>query len=276
MTYRTYHQVTGEDRSQLGAQVQAQRDRVTERLSSVRRIVAVMSGKGGVGKSYVTSWLARAIAPESQVGVLDADLRSPTVARLLGARGPLRVSESGVEPSIGEDGIAVVSMDLLLDEGRPLQWRSSTGDSFAWRGLLEAGALREFLSDVVWGALDLLLVDLPPGTDGVTDLYELVPSLAGVLAVTIPSDEARRSVARSLRAAQESAIPVLGVIENMSGYHCPGCADVQPLFDGSAGQSLADEFAVPLLGRLPFRPHGDGPGQEALASTVQAVLGRAS
>jgi Mrp family chromosome partitioning ATPase len=79
-----------------------------------------------------------------------------------------------------------------------------------------------------------------------------------------------------LRAAQESAIPVLGVIENMSGYHCPGCADVQPLFDGSAGQSLADEFAVPLLGRLPFRPHGDGPGREALASTVQAVLGRAS
>ncbi len=276
MTYRTYHQVTGDDRSQLGAQVQAQRDRVIERLQSVGRIVAVMSGKGGVGKSYVTSWLARAAAPESKVGVLDADLRSPTVARLLGASGPLKVSESGVEPSIAEDGIAVVSMDLLLDEGHPLQWRSSTGDSFAWRGLLEAGALREFLSDVVWGALDLLLVDLPPGTDGVTDLYELVPSLAGVLAVTIPSDEARRSVARSLRAAQDSAMPVLGVVENMSGYHCPGCADVQPLFDGSAGQSLADEFGIPLLGRLPFRPRGEGPGQEALASTVRAVLGGAS
>lgn len=136
--------------------------------------------------------------------------------------------------------------------------------------------MREFLSDVAWGSLDLLLVDLPPGTDGVTDLYDLVPSLAGIIAVTIPSDEARRSVARSLRAARDTDVPILGVIENMSGYRCPGCASVQPLFDGAAGQALADEFGVPLLGRLPFCPHGDGPGQEALASTVQAVLGRAS
>ncbi len=276
MTYRTYHQVTGEDRSQLGAQVAAQRDRVTERLQGVHRIVAVMSGKGGVGKSYLTSWLARAVASTSRVGVLDADLRSPTVARLLKASGPLRVGESGVEPSIAVDGIAVFSTDLLLDEGRPLQWRSSAGEPSVWRGLLEVGALREFLSDVVWGELDLLLVDLPPGTDGVTDLYDLVPSLAGIIAVTIPSDEARRSVSRSLRAAQGADIPILGVIENMSGYHCPGCARVQPLFDGAAGQALADEFAVPLLGCLPFRPHGDGPGPEALAPMVRAVLGRAS
>lgn len=276
MTYRTYNQVTGEDRSQLGAQVQAQRDRVTERLQTVGRVVAVMSGKGGVGKSYLTSWLARAVASTSRVGVLDADLRSPTVARLLGARGPLRVGESGIEPSIAADGIAVFSTDLLLDEGRPLQWRSSAGDPAVWRGLLEVGALREFLSDVAWGSLDLLLVDLPPGTDGVTDLYDLVPSLAGIIAVTIPSDEARRSVARALRAAQDVDVPILGVIENMSGYHCPGCDRVQPLFDGAAGQSLADEFGVPLLCRLPFRPHGDGPGPEALAPMVRAVLGRVS
>ncbi len=276
MTYRTYNQVTGEDRSQLGAQVQAQRDRVTERLQTVGRVVAVMSGKGGVGKSYLTSWLARAVASTSRVGVLDADLRSPTVARLLGARGPLRVGESGIEPSIAADGIAVFSTDLLLDEGRPLQWRSSAGDPAVWRGLLEVGALREFLSDVAWGSLDLLLVDLPPGTDGVTDLYDLVPSLAGIIAVTIPSDEARRSVARALRAAQDVDVTILGVIENMSGYHCPGCDRVQPLFDGAAGQSLADEFGVPLLGRLPFRPHGDGPGPEALAPMVRAVLGRVS
>lgn len=273
MTYRTYHQVAGEDRSQLGAQVQAQRDRVTERLRAIGRIVAVMSGKGGVGKSYVTSWLARAAAATCRVGVLDADLQSPTVAGLLEASGPLRIGESGIEPSIAADGISVFSTDLLLDEGRPLQWRSPVGDPFAWRGLLEAGALREFLSDVAWGSLDLLLVDLPPGNDGMTDLYQLVPSLAGILAVTIPSDEARRSVARSLRAAQGSDMPILGVVENMSGYHCPGCERVQPLFDGAAGQSLADEFGVPLLGCLPFRPNGDGPEPEALAPVVGTVIG---
>ena len=275
VTYRTYHQVTGEDRSRAGVQVKAQHDRVTERLEAVRRVVAVMSGKGGVGKSYVTSWLARAAAATVRVGVLDADLRSPTVARLLGAKGPLRVAESGVEPSIAADGIAVFSTDLLLDEGQPLRWRSSVGAPFVWRGVLEAGALREFLSDVAWGSLDLLLVDLPPGGDCVTDLYQLVPSLAGILAVTIPSDEAQHSVARSLRAAQGSDTPILGVIENMSGYRCPGCAGVQPLFAGAAGQTLADEFAVPLLARLPFRPLGDGPGPEALAPAIRAVLGKA-
>lgn len=276
MTYRTYHQVAGEDRSQLGAQVKAQRDRVAQRLATVGRVVAVMSGKGGVGKSYVTSWLARAAATTDRVGVLDADLRSPTVSRLLGASGPLRVGEHGVEPSITAEGISVVSTDLLLDEGRPLQWRSSAGDPFTWRGLLEAGALREFLSDVAWGSLDLLLVDLPPGTDGMTDLYQLVPSLAGVVAVTIPSDEARRSVTRSLKAAQASDMPILGVVENMSGYHCPGCDRIQPLFDGAAGQALADEFAVPLLGRVPFHPRGQGPELEVMANAVRAVVGGAS
>lgn len=272
MTYRTYHQLADQDRSQLGAQVEAQRHRVAERLRHVRRVVAVMSGKGGVGKSYLTSWLARAAAVDNLVGVLDADLRSPTVARLLGASGSLRVDEDGVAPIITAESIAVFSTDLMLEEGRPLRWRSAVGDEFAWRGLLEAGAMREFLSDVAWGELDLLLVDLPPGADGVTDLRQLVPGMSGVIAVTIPSEEAERSVVRSIRVAQDAGVPVLGVVENMSGYRCPDCGQVKPLFAGSAGETLAGQFDIPLLGRWPFRPAG-GPTAEELAPAVRAVLG---
>jgi ATP-binding protein involved in chromosome partitioning len=186
------------------------------------------------------------------VGVLDADLRSPTVARMLAAVGPLQITAQGVEPALGRDGVKVVSTDLLLDEGRPLGWREPTAERFVWRGVLEAGALREFLSDVVWGPLDLLLVDLPPGADGVIDLHALVPALTGALVVTIPSDESGRSVGRTMRSATEAGIPLLGVIENMSGYRCADCAGTGRLFTGDAGGRLAEEFGVPLLARLPF------------------------
>ena len=276
MSYRTYHDVTGPDRSQLGAQVGAQRERVNDRLRDVRRVVAVMSGKGGVGKSYVTSHLARAMAGGLDVGVLDADLRGPTVSRLLAASGPLRVSASGVEPSLTAEGIKVVSTDLLLDEGRPLQWKEPRHERFVWRGVLEAGALREFLGDVMWGSLDLLLIDLPPGSDGVIDLYELVPGLTGILAVTIPSDESRRSVARSMRAAREAGIPILGVIENMSGTRCQACGHEERLFEGDAGNSLAEEFAVPLLARVPFAPMGTQPSHERWEGAIQVCRGESS
>jgi len=276
VNYRTYHDVTGSDRSQLGAQVGAQRERVTERLRDVKRIVAVMSGKGGVGKSYVTGHLARVLAGGLDVGVLDADLRGPTVSRLLAARGPLRVSAAGVEPSLTVDGIKVVSTDLLLEEGQPLAWNDPGGDQFVWRGILEAGALREFLADVVWGALDILLIDLPPGADGVTDLFDLVPGLTGILAVTIPSDESRRSVARSLRAAQEAGIPILGIVENMSGTRCRGCGREEQLFEGDAGTALADEFAVPLVAQVPFAPVGTQASAEDWAGAVSACRGESS
>ena len=256
MSLRTYFQVSGADSSRLAEQVAAQRAQVRERLRSVRRVVAVMSGKGGVGKSFVTASLARAAVrrwPDG-VGVLDADLRSPTVARLLGAAGPLRVTEAGVSPAMGADGVRVMSTEFLLDAGRPLAWREPDTERFVWRGTLEAGVLREFLGDVVWGELELLLVDLPPGADGVADLAALVPGLTGALAVTIPSDEARRSVGRALRAAAEAGIRLLGVIENMAGYHCADCGRTGPLFTGDAGADLAAEFGVPLLARLPFVP----------------------
>jgi ATP-binding protein involved in chromosome partitioning len=250
---------------------------VQERLRGVARVVAIMSGKGGVGKSYVTAAIARGLIRRmpGAVGVLDADLASPTTGRLLDAHGPLRVDEEGVHPARGSDDIVVCSMDLLLDDGAPLAWREPSSERFVWRGTLEAGALREFLADVVWGELDVLLIDLPPGTDRLDDLTELVPTLAGAIAVTIPSEESRRSVERAMRRAAQAGVPLLGVVENMSGYACAGCGGIGRLYEGSAGAVLADTFGIPLLYQLPFLPSERASGVDlldALAAACLAVL----
>ncbi len=273
VTFRTYFDVAGDDRSGLAGQVGAQRARVADRLRDVRRVVAVLSGKGGVGKSYVAAGLARAAAgrwPDA-VGVVDADLRSPTVARLLAVRGPLAVSDAGVAPARGVDGVRVMSTDLLLDSGRPLAWREPETERFIWRGALEAGVLREFLGDVAWGQLELLLVDLPPGADGVADLRALVPTLTGAVVVTIPTEESERSVARAMRAATDAGIRLLGVVENMSGQRCGVCGAAVPLFPGDAGARLADAFGIPLLVRLPFDGRADAVAGAALAPVLDAV-----
>jgi len=257
MSYRSYFDVTGPDRSALGEQVGRQRARVIERLREVKRVVAVVSGKGGVGKSYVTAALARAIAQRAApVGVLDADLQSPTVARLLGARGPLRVADDAVHPALGTGNVRVVSTDLLLDDGRPLTWRSTAGEAHVWRGAAETGVLREFLADVAWGALDVLLIDMPPDAGRLADLATLVHDKLVAIAVTIPSDESARSVQRALTAARDAGVTILGVVENMSGYACATCDTIGPLFSGNAGARLSAAFDVPLLAQLPFAPTG--------------------
>src|SRR5690242_13413703 len=178
VTFRTYRDVVGADESGIADQVGAQRARVRRQLRSVRHVVAVMSGKGGVGKSFVTAALARASAARwpHRIGVLDADLRSPTVARLLEATGPLTVADSGVRPATGAMGVRVMSTEFLLESGRPLVWHEPETDQFVWRGVLETTVLREFLGDVLWGDLELLLVDLPPGADGVLTCERSFPS----------------------------------------------------------------------------------------------------
>jgi ATP-binding protein involved in chromosome partitioning len=271
--YRAYAELAGEDRSRLAGQIAEQRRRLDARLATVRRVVAVASGKGGVGKSHVTALLARAAAvrlPDA-VGVLDADLRGPTVARMLGASGPVRVDDAGVHPAGGDRGIRVFSTDLLLPEDGPLRWREPEHGRHLWRGALDAAALREFLADVAWGRLELLLVDLAPGADRLEDLLELVPALAGVVFVTLPSEESRRAVARAMRVALAGAAPVLGVVENMSGSVCACCGARGPLFPGDAGARLAAEFDRPLLARLPFR--ADGHDAAELAVLADALMG---
>ncbi len=248
LNIRTYHDLTDPDRSDLLGQVVAQRARVAERLRPVGRVIAVMSGKGGVGKSFVTSHLARAFARQGrQIGVLDADLNGPTVARLLDAAGPLDVGPDGVHPRTGADGVRCVSMAHLVRDGQPLAFKGPEAESFIWRGTLEASALRELLSDVVWGDLDALLLDLPPGMQRFLELCDLLPAPPAVLTVTIPTPESGDAVRRAMRAAVDRGAPLLGVIENMSG----------PPFTGTAGADLAQEFSVPLLAKMPWHPTPD-------------------
>jgi ATP-binding protein involved in chromosome partitioning len=281
---RTYHEVGGDDRSGLTSQVNAQRDRVAARLATVRHVAAVMSGKGGVGKSFVTAGLATALAREGRrIGVLDGDLHAPTAARMLDtAPGRLVVHADGVSPAAASFGVHVMSSDLLLAEGAPLRWRDPGHERFVWRGALEAGMLREFLADVAWGRLDLLLVDLPPGTDRLEALVELVPGLAGVVVVTIPSEASFRAVRRAVEAARGHGVPVLGVVENMAGYRCARCDVPGPLFEGDAGERLAQETGSAVLSRVPFDPRIQaavdkgalGAAADALAPAAGALYAR--
>ncbi len=252
--HRTYADLSSKDVSGLGEQMSAQTRRLAERLSGVRSCVAIMSGKGGVGKSLVSAALAAAMSRLGlRVGLLDADLVSPTAARLSGLSEPtLAVSEFGIEPPVSEAGVRVMSMDLLLESGSPLAWREPDADSFVWRGAQERGALREFLSDVQWGELDLLLLDLPPGTQRLVDLFELVPNLSGAVVVTIPTSASAAAVQRSIVLAQARGIPLLGIVETMAGYACDGCGEVGDLFPGDAAERLSARYSVPVLARIPF------------------------
>lgn len=252
---RTYHELD-EAPSDLPDQIAAQNARVEARLASISRVVAVMSGKGGVGKSLISALFATALVRRgARVGLLDADLNGPSAARLFGAQAaPLVDGSDGLEPAVSPAGIRYMSMALLLEPDRALIWKDAADAGFVWRGAQERGAVREFLADVAWGRLDTLLVDLPPGTQRLAELHALVPDLTGAVAVTIPSAASRDAVARSLDLARRRGIPVHGVIENMSGARCGACGALGPLHAGSAGEDLAGRFGVPLLTRLPFDP----------------------
>src|SRR5206468_4332415 len=153
LNIRTYHELTEADQSGLPEQIAAQRRRVADRLATVRRVVAVLSGKGGVGKSLVTAGVARALARTGRAGGV--------------------VGDNAIEPVVSSEGIRCSSMAMLLEEGQPLAFRGPEAEGHVWRGTLEAGALREFLADVAWGSLDELLVDLPPGVQRFTELIGL-------------------------------------------------------------------------------------------------------
>jgi ATP-binding protein involved in chromosome partitioning len=287
---RGYGDIAGDGGSNVAGQVAAQQARLRARLRPVRATVAVVSGKGGVGKSSLTANLAAALAVQGrQVGVLDADLNGPSMAKMLGVRGQsLRITDDGVLPALSGQGIRVVSMDLLLPaDDSPVVWMASTQtDAHTWRGSMEGTALREFLADSAWGALDVLLLDLPPGADRLTTVADLIPALGGAVVVTIPSEVSHLVVRRSLTLARERGVRLLGLVENMAGYVCPGCGTVGPLFEGPGGEATAAQHGIPFLGRVPFDPrlaaaadrgrpfvldHGDTPAGRALAE-VAAVL----
>ena len=236
-------------------QVVDQGRRLRERLDGVGRVVAVASGKGGVGKSAVSANVAAALAARgAAVGALDADLNGPSLARMLGASGRLARGEGGAEPGLGVAGVKVVSMDLLLPEDAPLRWRGPQEHGFAWQSVLETGALRELLADVDWGSLDVLVLDLPPGTDKLARLFDLVDTPDVVLLVTTPSEAARHVVKKSVRFVVEAGAERVGLVTNMASWSCPHCGVSEPLFPSDAGRRLGQETGLEVWAEIPFDP----------------------
>jgi len=285
-----YRDIVGDGGSNIVGQVAAQQARLAARMAPIRATVAVVSGKGGVGKSSVTANLAGALAARGlAVGVLDADLNGPSMGKMLGVRGQaLRVEPDGVRPAVSAEGIRVLSMDLLLPgDDTPVVWDAPTqAEAHTWRGTMEGTALREFLADTAWGALDVLLLDLPPGADRLPTLLDLLPGLSGAVVVTIPSGVSHLVVRRAMTLARERGARLLGLIENMAGYVCPNCGTVGPLFDGPGGEATAALHGLPFLGRVPFDPrlaaaadrgrpfvleHGDTPTGRALTGLAHAL-----
>ncbi len=252
---RSYQEVTHETGSALLEQVVAQQRRLAARLARVGAVVAVASGKGGVGKSAVTANLAVALSERGMsVGAADADLNGPSLGRMLGVSGARLVDRpEGVEPAVGFTGVRVMSMELLQqDEDTPLRWREPSTGGFIWQSAMETGVLREFLGDVAWGDLDVLLVDVPPGTDKIGRLLDLVPGLDVMLLVTTPSETARFIVSKSVRMAREAGVPTVALVANMTEHVCPSCGHTSQLFLGDGARRLAEESGVPLWADIPF------------------------
>jgi ATP-binding protein involved in chromosome partitioning len=256
---KTYADIVGDGGSNIVAQVQQQAARLQQRLSHVHHIVGVVSGKGGVGKSAVTVNLATACAMRGlRVGVLDVDINGPSIAKMLGVRSyHPQVTAEGVLPAQGPHAMRVMSMDLFLpDDATPVLWQAPTQqDAYVWRGTMEMTTVREMLTDTVWGELDCLFLDLPPGPDRLPNIAGLLPFMAGVMMVTIPSQVSQLIVSKSLTLAKE-VLPnrVMGLVDNMQGYACADCQAIRPLFPESSSAETAQALQVPYLGGIPFDP----------------------
>ena len=220
------------------------------RMKKIKHKIAVISGKGGVGKTVTAVNLAIAFAlqgHENRVGILDADLHGPCVPKMLGMEDKkLRVGPIGAFPAVGPLGLKVISMAFVL-EGKEVP--------VVWRGPLKMRAIQQFLSEVAWGELDFLLIDLPPGTgDEPLSVMKLLPEMDGVVIVTIPSEVSQTVVGKSITFSRQLNVPVIGIIENMSGFVCPDCGKVTYIFKTGGGKKVAQEFSVPFLGSIPLDP----------------------
>jgi Mrp family chromosome partitioning ATPase len=212
----------------------------------IQNIIAVMSGKGGVGKSYVTSMIAVELRRAGyEVGILDADITGPSIAKIFGLSGKPFADNIGVIPKSTESGIKVISMNLLLD----------TPDTpVIWRGPIINGVIRQLFNDVNWGDLHYLLVDLPPGTgDAPLTVFQSLP-VDGVVIVTTPQDLSMLIVRKSINMAKQLNVPVIGLVENMSYMKCPHCSETIQMFQDSDIESVANEVKLTFLGKLPFDP----------------------
>jgi len=305
---KRYHDIVGDGGSRILEQVAEQRARISDGLAGVRHVVAVGSGKGGVGKSTLTLQLASALRARGlRIAILDADFNGPSQARMAGVQEALFVPGSHkVSLPRTSNGIAVFSMGSVIPESEALEFESAAhGESHTWRATREFALLGEILGSFEWGALDLLMFDLPPGAErtvqyadflGPLDVAHPSTSLGMTLSpskgqgsprvsfllVTIPSEVARGVVARSVAALSKGPNRLLGYVENMSGYYCRDCNAIKPLF----GSSEISRLGIPCLGTVPFDPElarhcdvgmpfaelGETPVRRALDQVAQQLL----
>jgi Mrp family chromosome partitioning ATPase len=223
------------------------REGLAEKLNHVKRVIAVMSGKGGVGKSLVAGLLAASLRRSGfQVGLLDADITGPSIPKMFFPNGARPgASPVAILPAETRTGIRVMSINLLLE---------SETQAVIWRGPLISGAIRQFWTDVLWGDLDYLVVDLPPGTsDASLTVLQSLP-MSGVVLVTSPQDLAGMVVRKAAQMAEQVGVPILGLVENMSYFVCPDTGKKHEIFGPSHPEVLARQLGTPLLGRLPIDP----------------------
>jgi Mrp family chromosome partitioning ATPase len=212
----------------------------------IRHVVAVGSGKGGVGKSSVTALIAAEMRRRGlNVGILDADITGPSIPKLLGIKGPLTDAGEGIEPAHSRSGIPVVSSQFMVeDESAPV----------IWRGPLVTRLITQFFGGVHWGALDYLLIDMPPGTSDVPlTVFQTIP-IDGMVFVLTPQDLAALIVKKAMNMARDLHVGLLGVVENMSWIVCPHCREKIPLFGPGTVEKVSQEYGVPVLSRVPLAP----------------------
>ena len=218
----------------------------TNDLSHVKKVIGVVSGKGGVGKSLVTSLLATTLRRrENQVAVLDADITGPSIPKCFGMKQRALSDENGIYPVETKTGIKVMSINLLLEEET---------SPVVWRGPVIAGAIKQFWTDVIWGNVDYMFVDMPPGTgDAPLTVFQSLP-LDGILIVTSPQELVGMIVSKAVEMAKMMNVPVLGLVENMSYVTCPDCGREIHVFGESHIDEVAAKYALPVLGKLPMEP----------------------
>lgn len=223
-------------------------EKLNKRLSKIKHKILVLSGKGGVGKSTIAVNLAVALAAAGKkVGLLDVDIHGPSVPKMLGIENmSLQGSGESINPLEVGDNLRVMSIGFLL---------RSADDAVIWRGPMKMGVIKQFLSDVEWGELDYLVIDSPPGTgDEPLSVAQLVPDADGAVVVTTPQNIALIDVRKCITFCRQLKLPVIGVVENMSGFVCPHCGERTELFKSGGGEEMAKDMNVPYLGAVPFDP----------------------